>query len=263
MVYQPICALPSLDVLGYEALARFDEPLDDEIPWAVTDDDRRGFSPDVWFFQADVCNLRVELELSAIERALTEGLPLIGAGQYLAVNACPRTIASYRLRRLLARHDRSRVMVELTEQMAVADHDLLITQVRRVRDSARIGTEVIDPRRPIVRFAMDDVGAGHNSMQLVEQMATARVLDAAKLDRHFGHGIHLDPLRRITADYLVRMGAAAGFVTVAEGIETPAELATVCGLGLGAAQGYLDDEATGLRLGRPGPLPRAEASIDA
>ena len=263
MVYQPICSLPSLAILGYEALSRFDEPLSDAIPAAVTDDDRRGFSPDVWFAQADCEGLRVDLELAAIERALTEALPILPHHQYISVNAAPVTFATRRLRRLLARHDRSRVMVELTEQIAVADHELLVGQVRRVRDSARIGTEVADPRRPRVRIAMDDVGAGYASMQLVQELAGAHVLDAAKLDRFFGRGIHLDPLRRAMAEHLVRLGRIAGFTTVAEGIETPAELATVTGLGVAAAQGYLDDDATGLRLGRPGPLPRQPEAIGA
>lgn len=260
MVYQPIRGLPGLEIIGYEALARFPEPLDPSIPDSVTDDARHGYAPDVWFAQADVAGLRLPLELAAIERALS-ALPDVDDGQYISVNAAPVTLASRQLRRILRRVDRRRVMVELTEQIHVADHEALCRVVSRVRDDARIGTEVPDPRRPRVRFALDDVGAGHNSLQLVQDLAHRRLLDAAKLDRWFARGIHLDPMRRSTASHIVDLGDQGGFAVVAEGIESPHELATVIAIGCTAAQGYLDDEATGLTLGRPGPLPGRESVV--
>ena len=56
IVFQPICALDSLEVRGYEALARFPGPP------------QRG--PDHWFREASEVGLSIQLELVAVERAL-------------------------------------------------------------------------------------------------------------------------------------------------------------------------------------------------
>ncbi|EQD61800.1 Diguanylate phosphodiesterase, predicted domain protein, partial [mine drainage metagenome] len=56
-----------------------------------------------------------------------------------------------------------------------------------------------------------------------------------------------DPVRRALARALVELSAELGAVIVAEGIETPAELAALSRLNVPYGQGYL--------LGRPAALP--------
>ena len=71
MVFQPIVKLASGDVVGVEALARFDE------------DPPR--TPDVWFEEAATTGLGVDLEITAMVAAL-QSLEALPAGQYMAVN---------------------------------------------------------------------------------------------------------------------------------------------------------------------------------
>jgi EAL domain-containing protein (putative c-di-GMP-specific phosphodiesterase class I) len=70
--------------------------------------------------------------------------------------------------------------------------------------------------------------------------------DVIKLDASLTQGIEHDAMRRALAASLVLFARRTGSQLVAEGIESPADLAAWRELGADGAQGYL--------LARPGPL---------
>ena len=214
VVFQPAFDLTSGQLTAVEALARF-HPT----PYRP---------PDEWFRQAHVVGLGIELELAAIEIALTSQAGIPG-GAALAVNAGPETIASPQFSRLLATVDPDRTVVELTEHVQIDDYVGLGLALMNLRDTG-------------VRLAIDDTGAGFASLAHILKLAP----DFIKLDRALTTGVDVDPVRRALAGALVTFAADTGACIIAEGIETSAELETLRRLGIGYGQGYF--------LGRPGPL---------
>ena len=214
MVFQPIVATASHPPVGFEALARFDGAP------------RRG--PDAWFAEAAAVGLGVELELAAVRLAL-RALPDLPADAYLALNVSPGSVVSGRLDDALRSVAGNRIVLEITEHQMVETYDGLETALR-------------DLRRRGVRIAVDDAGAGYASFRHILRLRP----DVIKLDITLTRDVDTDRSRRALASALIGFARETGSSIVAEGVETPAELATLRRLGVDAAQGY--------HLGRPGLL---------
>lgn len=219
MVFQPIVDLRSGDVVAVEALARF-----------LT---RPRRSPDVWFAEARGSGVGVELELAAAQRALSHvtQLPITAR---LAVNLSPEAICSEQLAEALEPVPLSRVIVEVTEQTRIVDEDRFHAAVAGWRDEGLL-------------LAIDDVGAGFSGLNRVVDLRP----DFIKLDIALTHGIASDRVRRSLVETLATFAAGVDTAVIAEGIESDDQIAGLLELGVELGQGY--------RLGRPGPLPPADA----
>jgi PAS domain S-box-containing protein len=220
--FQPIHELATGGVMGVEALARF------------VDDD--GGSPEHWFSEAATVGLAADLEFAALESALTAAARL-PSHLYVALNVSPETCLDPRLPGFLkeARMDLDRVVLELTENLAVAAYAPLVAALAPLRSHG-------------LRIAVDDAGAGFASMRHILHLHP----DIIKLDRSLIAGIDQDPGQRALGAAMVEFAQQIGALLVAEGIETESELAAVTGLGMFAGQGYV--------LGRPSVDPRKWAS---
>jgi len=86
-----------------------------------------------------------------------------------------------------------------------------------------------------IRLALDDFGTGYSSLAYLRRFP----FDVLKIDRSFV----VDAERRDDAQAVLRaiseLGRALGMSTVAEGVETPAQLATVQASACSEVQGYL------------------------
>ena len=221
MVFQPIIELATGKPVGAEALARFPA--------------QPNRSPEEWFADAADVGLGVELELAAIRAAVAQ-LDALPAGTYLSLNAGPDTVVSPQLHQLLRSAPASRLVVELTEHIAVADYAAL--------------TEALDALRCRgVRLAVDDAGSGFSSLQHILNLKP----DIIKLDRALVEAIDSDPARRALAGALLTFANEIGAQVIAEGIENLREQTVLRRLGVRYAQGF--------HLGRPGPIPLAENSL--
>jgi EAL domain-containing protein (putative c-di-GMP-specific phosphodiesterase class I) len=85
------------------------------------------------------------------------------------------------------------------------------------------------------RVALDDLGAGHSSLNLLHQLRP----DIVKLDMELVRHIHEDPYKASITQKLLEIAQKLGIRTVAEGIETPEELRWVRAHGVDYVQGYL------------------------
>ena len=206
IVLQPIFGLTAGELIGVEALTRFGQG--------------KGPPPDVWLADAHAVGLGVELELALLQAALAL-LELLPEGTLMAVNAGPEALACERVAEALAGVDASRVVVELTEHVQVADYPQLAAALGRLRETG-------------VRLAIDDAGAGFASLMHILQLAP----DFIKLDRQLISGIDLDPGRRSLLSSLMRFGEETGATLIAEGVETAAELSALYRLGIRHAQGF-------------------------
>ncbi|HEY2735285.1 MAG TPA: EAL domain-containing protein, partial [Polyangiales bacterium] len=91
------------------------------------------------------------------------------------------------------------------------------------------------------RVALDDLGSGYSSLNLLAQLEP----DFVKLDMELVRGIQSEGRTARLVQHLIEFCRGEGFTTVAEGIETEAELHAVSELGVDLVQGYL--------LARPEP----------
>lgn len=222
MVYQPIVDLLDGQLMGVEALARFDCAP------------RR--PPNEWFADAARVGLGPELELAAVDAALRR-LDLVPAHAFMSINVSAAAAMRPELLGLLAGVSGSRLVLELTEHTRIEDYEPLLSALYL-------------HRRRGVRIAVDDTGAGYAGLQHILRLRP----DMIKLDLDLTRGIHTDPARRALAGSLKTFADEIGAVVVAEGIEIRSELVTLQTLRVPWGQGY--------HLGRPAALPAATRGLE-
>jgi EAL domain-containing protein (putative c-di-GMP-specific phosphodiesterase class I) len=172
--------------------------------------------------------LRAELEALALRRALA-ALPDLPPNTFLTVNVSPHLLGTGPVAAALAEPPTlRRVVVELTEHMPTPDLAALREQTAALRGRGAL-------------IAIDDAGSGYAGLQQLAELRPQLV----KLDRALVAGADTDPVKTALAEMV---GAFTGRIDawlLAEGIETPGELAAFARLGVPLAQGWL--------LGRPAP----------
>lgn len=215
IVFQPVVALATGAVCGYEALARFDGPGDR--------------TPEQWFADAGRVGLGSDLELAAVRNALKQASSL-EPDVFVAVNVSPEALLRPELLDLVPPGIATRLVLELTEHHPVEDYEPVLRAFEPLR---RLGS----------RLAVDDTGAGYSSLRHLLALSP----DVIKLDHSLVRDIHLDPARRALAAALVAFAADTGRLLVAEGVETPEELAVVRELGVTWVQGFLLGEPEAVR----------------
>lgn len=214
MVFQPVVRLADGKQVGHEALARF------------TPEPRR--PPNLWFADAQEVGMRAELEVSAIERALSH-MDRVPSGGWLSLNASPDLVTSGLLDDALCDVDATRVVLEVTEDAPIDDYD-------------RFAAGLLGLRSRGLRLAVDDAGAGFASLRHILRLAP----DIIKIDRTLIDDVDSSRASRAMAAAFVSFAGEVDTTVLAEGIERPLQLETLLDLGVTLGQGY--------RIGRPGPL---------
>ncbi|MBB6251326.1 putative bifunctional diguanylate cyclase/phosphodiesterase [Nitrospirillum iridis] len=136
--------------------------------------------------------------------------------------------------------DRLRRILE-EEGCTPADIALEITESALMGDAEGNLQAVHDLRASGFRFAIDDFGTGYSSLAYLRKFAAAYV----KIDKSFVDGLPDDDASRQIVAAVIAMSHHLGLETIAEGIETQAQLDCLRELGCDFIQGYL--------LGRPMP----------
>lgn len=221
--FQPILELRTGAVHGFEGLIR--GPSDTVL-----------HSPLNLFRVASRFDLLPELE-SACIHALVEAYAQSGQTAHLFLNVSPRALLNaYRdpwLRDFqgygLAP---KQVVIELTESEPTFDWAPLLQAAEYFR---ALGFAI----------ALDDLGEGFASLKMWSELRP----DYVKIDKYFVQGVSFDPVKHQFLKSIGELASRMGAITVAEGIETEADLSTVMDLGLDLVQGYL--------LGRPAQIPVA------
>ncbi len=219
-VFQPIVDPTTGEHTGYEALTRFSSRT----------------APDLVFADARAAGLEVELEFATLAAAISE-VAALPQGSWLSLNVSPNLVtAGEGLGELLRRSDRP-VVLEVTEHVAIPDYAALRAAVGRLR--------------PEVRVAVDDAGSGIANFSHIVELRPAFV----KLDIGLVRGIDADLARQALMVGLLHFASESASQTIAEGVETKEELATLRSLGVPLVQGYL--------VGRPAPAAEWVARADA
>jgi diguanylate cyclase (GGDEF)-like protein/PAS domain S-box-containing protein len=216
--YQPIVALRSGGRTGVEALARWPHPV-------------RGLIPPAEFIPvAERSGLIKPLTEWVVGRAIAGGRSWrIGADELdIAVNISMRNLLDPTLPDTVARHiaqsgvSPSRVSLEITESVAMADPERTLRVLTRLHDTG-------------VQLAIDDFGTGHSSLSYLRRLP----VQTLKIDRSFIAGLTKDDAGRSIVKATVELGHALGLEVTAEGVEDEGQLQAVRDLGCDHAQGFL------------------------
>lgn len=207
-VFQPVVDIATGERVGFEALTRFSS----------------GTPPDLVFADSRAAGVEADLEVATIAAAIAAaaGLP---AAAWLSLNVSPDLVTSNRRLAGLLRRSERPIVLEVTEHAPVRDYAALRDAIGRLR--------------PGVRVAIDDAGAGVANFSHIVELRPAFV----KLDIGLVRAIDTDLTRQALIVGLLHFARESRSQTIAEGVETEAELATLRALGVPLAQGYL--------LGRP------------
>jgi len=114
-----------------------------------------------------------------------------------------------------------RVVFEVVESDTPQDLDHLKTVLKYYRDAG-------------FSIALDDIGSGYSSLNLLHQLRP----DLIKLDMELIRNIHLDPYKGCITEKLLEIAQKLNILTVAEGIECIDELNWLRERGANFAQGY-------------------------
>jgi diguanylate cyclase (GGDEF)-like protein/PAS domain S-box-containing protein len=221
LFYQPIVDLDNGEMVGAEALIRWEHP------------ERGMLSPDKFLPVAEESGLIVQVGAWAVgegcrrlrdwDRRNGHGAPFT-----LAVNLSARelthpdvvtTVLGAVRRSALDPH---RLTIEVTESTAMADRE---TGFRALRELSAAG----------VRIAIDDFGTGYSSLDHLREMPA----DILKIDRSFVAGMAANSPDSALVAAAIAMGRALEMQVVAEGIETTEQVADLRDLGCPLGQGFL------------------------
>jgi EAL domain-containing protein (putative c-di-GMP-specific phosphodiesterase class I)/GGDEF domain-containing protein len=233
VLFQPIVSLRSADVVGAEALMRWDCPgLGEVAPAefiAIADQSRAILRLGEWILrEACVQNRRWQLA----------GFPRIR----VTVNVSPRQVAQ---------RDFCRIVRALMESTSLPAFDLEIeltgtALVSRDEPSLRALHAI---RQLGVRVSIDEFGSGYSS---ISDLATLPA-NTLKLDRAFVQEIGKDRFNTHAARAIVELAHLQGLDVVAVGVENAAQAATLRSMGCDEVQGFflgepVSAEALGARL---------------
>ncbi|HEX5590802.1 MAG TPA: EAL domain-containing protein [Candidatus Limnocylindrales bacterium] len=221
-VYQPIVHLTTGRILGYEGLVRVGPDAGFQHTGALFD-------------AAEVAGRVLDLDRAALDVVL-RGAHRIPAPTLLSLNVSPRSFEVPEFNAtvflsILRRHGigPERVLLELTERDSI-------------RDPERLRTAILQLQEAGVRVAADDVGAGNAGLRLLSQFR----FDVVKIDLSLVQGGASQGQTLSVLTSLVQLARRWGALTIAEGVETAAQLQMIRQLEVDAGQGYL--------LGRPGAV---------
>ena len=220
--YQPKVAVDTGELLGVEALVRWQHPT-------------RGLLPPAEFIRlAEETTLIHRLTSRVLEQALGLSRKWFDRGTALpvAVNVSARSLLDGGFSTTVADHlsaagvPAAMLCLELTESSLMADPDKALAILGELH---RMG----------VRLSVDDFGTGYSSMAYLKILP----VDELKVDRSFVRDMTIDPSDAVLVQSTVDLGHNLGLSVVAEGVEDGATLAALKKMGTDIVQGYY--------LGRP------------
>jgi EAL domain-containing protein (putative c-di-GMP-specific phosphodiesterase class I) len=110
-----------------------------------------------------------------------------------------------------------------------------VTESEDVGDTGHLENIVRYYREQGFRIALDDLGSGYSSLNLIHRLRP----DFVKLDIGLIRDVDTDPYKAVIARKLLELAQSLGIQTIAEGIETPGELSWVRKEGADFVQGFL------------------------
>jgi diguanylate cyclase (GGDEF)-like protein len=241
--YQPVVELDTGELVGLEALVRWQHPT-------------RGLLPPSSFIElAEESDAILSIGAWVLEEAAHElrgwqrryGRPALWMSVNVSVRQLETPDCATSIRSILkaADIDPASIVVEVTESVLADPNGGAAEALTTLRAAG-------------VRIALDDFGTGYSSVGYLRQLP----VDFLKIDRSFVAGAAPDSSNPLL-EAIVGMARHLGLEIIPEGIEQPAELVQLRSLGCHLGQGFLMSrpvaaEAIEMLLAAPIPFPHVE-----
>jgi diguanylate cyclase (GGDEF)-like protein len=218
LCYQPQVDLRSEQWIGLEALLRWQHPTLGLIPPSkfIPIAEETGLIEPIghWVLQA-ACEQYGEWQKM--------GMPKIRLAVNLSAHQFNR---SYLVRSILqvlkaTNFDPHYLELEVTESAAMRDVSMAISLLNKLSHAG-------------MQIAMDDFGTGYSSLSVLKHFP----LDTLKIDRSFVMDLVDSPSDAAIASTIIALAKGLNFKVLAEGIETPEQVAALTHMGCDYAQGY-------------------------
>ena len=234
--YQPIVYLVDGQVLGHEALVRWDHPtlglLGPDNFITVAEETGLIIPLGAWVLQ-EACRQARRFQIRDPKWSrLTMSVNLSGCqlGQPDLIELITSALRDADLRP-------EHLQLEMTESILMDDAAATISILRMLKGLG-------------VRLDVDDFGTGYSSLAYLKRFP----VDVLKIDHSFVHDLGKDPEDSAIVAAIVSLADAMGFNVIAEGVETDLQRDCLVGLGCTRGQGYL--------FAHPVEAAEAEAVLD-
>ena len=219
--YQPLTQLSTGNVVGVEALVRWEHP------------DRGLVEPNDFIPLAEETGLIVPIGRWVLEEACRQAVewqqqPGSDPGFSVSVNLSPRQLSEPSLANdvaaIIARTgiDPNTLWLEITETTLMHDAESAVSALRALRAQG-------------LHLAVDDFGTGYSSLLYLKRFP----VEALKVDRTFVDGLGREPEDSAIVGAVISLAHSLSLLCVAEGVESTTQLRELKRLGCNIAQGYL------------------------
>lgn len=225
LLFQPNVHMSTGQVLGIEALVRWDNP-------------KRSMTPPSSFIPiAEESDLIIDLGAWILKQSCLAYAAKTSSDPFfkdvrLWVNVSPKQLAPSFISVVASALEESQVPanrlgLEITESIFMHDVDSITRTLVHLRANG-------------ISIAIDDFGTGFSSLAQLRKLP----VDIIKIDKAFIDGIGITGADESVVVAIIKLGEALGIQTVAEGVETQAQRLRLLELGCNLAQGYLFGKPT-------------------
>jgi diguanylate cyclase (GGDEF)-like protein/PAS domain S-box-containing protein len=219
--YQPVIALGSGEIVGLEALVRWNHP------------GRGLLDPGEFVSIAEDSGL-----IEPIGRWVQETASRQALGWHdLRPDQRPLDVAVNLSARQVAHRDLADSVREILDRTGLDPVNLRLEVTESVLvDESASATATLQALSEIgVRLVLDDFGTGYSSLAYLNRFP----FDALKIDRSFVEGLGVEQERTAIVEAVIGMARALSLDAIAEGVENEAQLSELRRLGCDYAQGHL------------------------
>lgn len=231
--YQPLVNLATSEIVGAEALVRWERP-------------GFGLVPPIQFIPlAESTGLIVDIgqwvlheACQQLQRWAQDGLGHLQLAVNVSAMQFRQGILERQVNDALQRSgcDPKRLELELTESTLMVQPDEVMESIQRLKQRG-------------IQLAIDDFGTGYSSLAYLRRLA----VDKIKIDQSFVRDIAADADGAAIVRAIIQMARSLGLRTLGEGVETQVSRRALQVLGCDYAQGYY--------FGRPVPAEEFEQQV--
>lgn len=217
--YQPQVCVDTQQVVGIEALARWDHPK-----YGI-------LSPAVFIDTVESSSISDEFTLFIIEQSLKDYLMFKDKASYngkISVNVPPKVFAT---------QDFSQSVLNLIDKYQFPANVLILEITERGID--QMGPEMLANLTRLsmkgIKFSVDDFGTGQSGLSRLK----TGIFDELKLDRTFIKDLRHSRKSLLIVESILNLASLSGLKVVAEGVEDPQTADELQFLGCHIIQGFL------------------------
>lgn len=248
LVYQPQIHLGRQEVVGFEALMRWNSSRYGNV------------SPSVFIRIAELNGFIVPLTEWALEAAATRLAGWLHEGMApvrVAVNVCPQHLQSGDLYRSVR-------AVLLTTALPPELLEIEVTESEEIESPAEFNRQIDCLNKLGMAVSLDNFGSGFRSLSHAESFQVSRL----KIDKSLVDGLRRGANGSIILETMISMAGRLGLKLVAKGVETETQVRMLASMGCDIVQGYYystplaADDVPGFRV-LPADCPPAGSHVAA